>query len=727
MTWSAKHRIRCLSAIKSLICLTFLCFYIAGIGEAQEIEYLSSILHCGEIESIVASGEYAYCSTRSYMLVLDISDPTAPVFVRAIPEFRGDRTILKGNYIYSARYYDDATEVLIIDISTPGFPTLAARLPGSAHDIYIDSTLAYIACSGLGLKIVDVTDPYSPQILSSIESNDMAKGVAVSGDYAYIADFDTGLTVINVADPYAPFFVSNCSGNGRFIGIAVSGQYAFVTSGYSDVDLYVYDIADPISPQYIGGLILPTGAADGIFIEGNYAFVNHSSLGWGAVYIIDISDPVHPEIYSQYDSVGYPRAVFKADSSLFISGLNRFGQAGSYGLVHILNIADLSRPVLRGTYRESPNASVDNFSVCGDYVYTGGYLLNVIDISNPAAPSVIGQLATYDPEDIWALGDYLYLLNYGALRVYSIANRTEPQLMGYCYMQSMPIDFFIEYPYAYIVDERRGIVIVDISDPAQPDSVGSYLAQEYLDYVAVDGNYAYIIENHVGLLVLDITNPANPTYYGHLNLNDYYFGITIDGGYAYLSSSMLYIVDISAGPDPVLAGTFDPQGGYVTGAAVSNGLAFIITQSPGTIRMVDVSNPQEPIELASYSHVNTRSNIAVQGELIFANIASSLAIFRYSMTGIEPLEIPAQFVLLPPYPNPFNSSTTISYSLPSSDLVTIDIYDILGRKITRLFSGNQLAGEHRATWDAAGIPSGLYFARLESGEGIEAVKMLLLK
>jgi len=98
----------------------------------------------------------------------------------------------------------------------------------------------------------------------------------------------------------------------------------------------------------------------------------------------------------------------------------------------------------------------------------------------------------------------------------------------------------------------------------------------------------------------------------------------------------------------------------------------------------------------------------------------------YEQTSIDDI-LPERFFLLNNYPNPFNSSTTISYDLPQPGKVTIDIYDILGRKVQTLVNGHQQAGSHSLIWNADGFSSGVYFYKLQAGEYCEAKKMLLLK
>lgn len=89
--------------------------------------------------------------------------------------------------------------------------------------------------------------------------------------------------------------------------------------------------------------------------------------------------------------------------------------------------------------------------------------------------------------------------------------------------------------------------------------------------------------------------------------------------------------------------------------------------------------------------------------------------------------LPTELSLSQNYPNPFNPMTTIKYSLPKADHVTIEIYDLLGRKVETLVNKKEQAGYHQVIWNGDKVSSGLYFYRLQAGENSRANKMLLLK
>lgn len=88
---------------------------------------------------------------------------------------------------------------------------------------------------------------------------------------------------------------------------------------------------------------------------------------------------------------------------------------------------------------------------------------------------------------------------------------------------------------------------------------------------------------------------------------------------------------------------------------------------------------------------------------------------------------PGEYALLHCYPNPFNPVTTIMFSLPAANEITIDVYDISGALVRNVFVGSLAAGEYTRNWDASDSPSGIYFVRL-NGENLGLThKVLLLK
>ncbi|HRI84787.1 MAG TPA: T9SS type A sorting domain-containing protein [Ignavibacteria bacterium] len=89
--------------------------------------------------------------------------------------------------------------------------------------------------------------------------------------------------------------------------------------------------------------------------------------------------------------------------------------------------------------------------------------------------------------------------------------------------------------------------------------------------------------------------------------------------------------------------------------------------------------------------------------------------------------VPADYSLSQNYPNPFNPSTKIKYTLPKPDNVTLKIYNELGKEVTSLADGFKNAGTYEITFDGNGLPSGVYFYKIQTSEYTSARKMLLIK
>jgi hypothetical protein len=101
----------------------------------------------------------------------------------------------------------------------------------------------------------------------------------------------------------------------------------------------------------------------------------------------------------------------------------------------------------------------------------------------------------------------------------------------------------------------------------------------------------------------------------------------------------------------------------------------------------------------------------------------------YSVTGVEDENniVPEEYTLYQSYPNPFNPSTTIKYSLPASDMVSLKVFDILGREVAVLVNEYKTSGTYSIEFNANRFASGVYFYQLKSGNFLETKKMTLLK
>ena len=89
--------------------------------------------------------------------------------------------------------------------------------------------------------------------------------------------------------------------------------------------------------------------------------------------------------------------------------------------------------------------------------------------------------------------------------------------------------------------------------------------------------------------------------------------------------------------------------------------------------------------------------------------------------------LPTEYALYQNYPNPFNPVTTIRYSVPFRENVTLLVYDILGSQVRTLVKEIKEAGEHDVSFYSEGLSSGIYFYKLTAGDFSETKKLQIVK
>jgi len=130
------------------------------------------------------------------------------------------------------------------------------------------------------------------------------------------------------------------------------------------------------------------------------------------------------------------------------------------------------------------------------------------------------------------------------------------------------------------------------------------------------------------------------------------------------------------------------------------------------------------------------SNMRVASKLFYANnfvfASVSAVLWRRPFTDavnvrIISSEVPGEYSLNQNYPNPWNPSTTIKYSVVNNVHVDLIVYDVTGREVARLVNENQSPGTYEITWAPAELTSGIYFYRLQAGSYSDTKRMILIK
>ncbi len=274
----------------------------------------------------------------------------------------------------------------------------------------------------------------------------------------------------------------------------------------------------------------------------------------------------------------------------------------------------------------------------------------------------------------------------------NIANPANPVEVGYCDMPASYVtqgEVAVSGSYVYVANDYAGLRVINVVNPSNPYEVGYYDTPGIAQGVAVSGSYAYVADDYAGLRVINIANPASPLEVGYYNTLGHAGGVVVSGNYAYVANEL-------------------------TG-----------------LRVVDVSNPADPVEVGYYDTPGYAHGVAVSGSYVYMGDGQYLGIFDCSLAVPTPIsdrpELPVKFSLLPAYPNPFNPTTSLSFTLSTPAGVRLSIFDITGRQITILVNGWRGQGNHRVVLDGSDLASGTYFCQLMAGDFTDVQKIVLLK
>jgi len=492
-------------------------------------------------------------------------------------------------------------------------------------------------------------------------------GYAANGREYAIMGVTGGTSIIDVTDPANPVEVIKIPGPNSFYewrDMKTYSHYAYiVTEGTgSGQGMQIIDLSQlPVTATLVNTYTTTFVTAHNIYIDNGYAYVVGASNGSG-VHILDLTNPVNPVEVGYYGSNGYVHDIYVWNDTAYISS------EGEYATVNL-------------SVKSNPTQISSSTNLPGIYAHSG-----------------------------WLTEDKRYFI---ACEEFNV----------------------------------RDLTVWDLQDRSNWDlkvSQWQSSSNSPIHNVFVRGNYAHVSYYEDGYMVLDITNPENPQIAGQYDTDPTpstgsYKGAW--GCYPYLPSGNVLISDMQTGlyvfhfdgEVPVEITSF-------TGAVTGNSVNLNWTTATETNNSGFEVQRKSGNEFASIGFINGAGTTTEPHNYSFTDNYLNDGVYQYRLKQVDfdgnvtysdvvEVEVFAatSFKLQQNYPNPFNPSTKIKFTVPEQSLVNLSVYNMLGEKVEEPVNEVKAQGEYDVNFDAANLPSGIYIAKLSSGDNIRTIKMSLTK
>jgi len=389
----------------------------------------------------------------------------------------------------------------------------------------------------------------------------------------------------------------------------------------------------------------------------------------------------------------------------------------------------------------------------------------IVDVSNPSMPII----TAYSNNSSWAhaggvyVEDTLAFLNMGGGFRFVIANIANPDTIipvGYCScIQSNsppPWGVGIRDTVGFMAGGDEGLWIFNISDITNPTLINKYDTPGHLFDFFIKDTLLYAADSD-SLLIFNIADPSNVFIVGALSVSEGVYDVYVDSIYAYLACLSSYgsgnngkmkIINISnpANPQFLGEGLFNGDG---HGIFVSNGYVYVAAEDwwqppkkrqgkadvEGGVRIFNPEDPYNPTFLCGFNTPGNPQELYVQNDLIFVADYDSLQILRHIQTSVNEKTPQGLYSIrntLKILPIPFKKTVQLSFMLDKATKLTMDIFDLQGRKVMSLYQGRLQSGKYTFYWDGENnrgqkVQTGIYILEITAAGVTYSRKLIFVK
>lgn len=426
---------------------------------------------------------------------------------------------------------------------------------------------------------------------------DKIKSMDFFEDLLFIADNSKGLKILNVSNPWNPFLVKQFGDAYNLTSdIKIQGSYAFIADGMDGLE--ILDISNPLDPQKINSWSIGKNITN-VYVFNNLIFLSVQDLG---IEILNSTDLFSLTKVGNWTNYQNPCKTYVKGDNLIIAYENNG--------VEIIDISNFNNIFKKS---EIPiSGTIFQFQIKNDFLYLANGIegLKIIDIQDFSNPTII---STFHKEGV--VKSVVIEENYGFLAcdgygisTIDISNPFNP----------LSVANWTEDPKACLIKnyngfhflgrESHGLKILKFSETIKPWKISEYLPNINAHEVLLDGDIVYLcsVEDGIyngGLTILDISDPFNPQNLGSFNTSGYdFYDVKINDKICYAASNTKGFLSLNI-TDPENISILDSIGGYLLNSSMKvelyNDLAFV-ANGPIGLDIYNISNPNELKFLRNY-------------------------------------------------------------------------------------------------------------------------------
>ncbi|BDQ01479.1 choice-of-anchor B family protein [Ignavibacterium sp.] len=599
----------------------------------------------------------------------------------------------------------------IVNVTNPTNPVEVAFIPGPNsiwRDIKVHSHYAYIVTEGTGtgrgLQIVDLSNlPNSATLVNTIETwFTRAHNIFIDNGYAYVIGTNNGggMHILDLSNPINPTRTAYYLGSNYIHDVYVWND-TVVAAAEDSYDLI--DVSNKSNPVLISVSPSLPGiyAHSGWMTEDKRYFVGTEEFDVRDVTVWDLQDRTSWDLVVPTWQMNNPTPT-SGDPvhNLFIKGNYAHISYYKHGYV-VLDISDPSNPFLAGEYDTYSSNSGTYNGAWGCYPYLPSGITLISDISTGLYVLQFNPPSNIPPQ----ISHFNQSLVYTDSAVIISANISDDGQITGANLHYRTVRDELTSDWFTITDNNGPSgSLYEFIIPGQPNRTE---VQYYIAAVDNDNNVSTLPEGGSGINPLGENPP--PSFFNYFVKIP---GQLVVNGFSPSSDTTI----LNNGEVPFLVNVADTSLLNITYQWFRNGNAVFNNNGNSYLYR----------SLTIYPAPRTDSVRVVFSNGFYTN-ELTWQIFVEPLTSSDYNTTVYEYNLEQNFPNPFNPSTDISFKLKESGNVKIEVFNTLGQSVSVLLDEFRTAGAYKIKFDASLLPSGIYLAKMTSGDFSKTIKMSLMK